>query len=371
MATGAVPASSVVKDEPEDAPEGSKKKRRAKDDDVTKAKDAGNLVPKKKDEDQAEEGAGEEEPGDDDAMAPEAEPSFPRNEVPPGTSKFREDAVHVYGLDFLKTGHMEEIFGQFRHRYIEWINLSSANVVFKDKESARKALESLSYPKVGDDPWRRTPDILVHDDLPAVYLQMRLAAACDAKPKKHGIPSANPPVFIEESERGRNSQFTVSSLYEKKPKSDRGSQKRGPQGLPEEEFEKRKKRGERFKETLGPPPEAPKPVAPEEKPAARDEKETVSSKPSAEEPTPEEDIKRQKRAERFDLTSKPAVASDSKDKPTKTDVTTSASVATASEPVVDKALDSEKPASDGTSQTAKSTSIADESAKDGKGNVEK
>lgn len=164
-----------VKPEPQD--EEAPPKRRRKEKHTEKKED----LKQNKDE-EADDDADEDK--EDDAMAPEAEPSYPRNEVDPAKATFREDAVHVYGLDFLKTGHMEEIFGQFNHRYIEWINDSSANVVFRNAASARKALESLSYPKAGDDPWRRTPDILVHDDLPAVFLQMRLAAPSDTKAKK-------------------------------------------------------------------------------------------------------------------------------------------------------------------------------------------
>lgn len=358
MATEAAPATAPVKDEPQEDEDGSKRKRRAKPDDGT-SKDAGNLVPKKKDEEQAEEGAGDEEPGDEDAMAPEAEPTHPRNEVPPGTTKFRADAVHVYGLDFLKTGHMEEIFGQFKHRYIEWINQSSANVVFRDAESARKALESLSYPKVGDDPWRRTPDILVHDDLPAVYLQMRLAAASDAKAKKHGIPSANPPVFIEESER-RNPQFTVASLYDKRPKTERGSQKRGPQGLPEEEIDKRRRRGERFAETLGPPPEPPKPKPAEAKAGEKATTSVPEASKQTEKEVEDDAAKKQKRAERFNLVSKPSA-----DEPAKGDAPT-APVAQASEPGSDdKAPNSEAPASSETTPTTGSTSAGDSATKAG------
>jgi hypothetical protein len=84
---------------------------------------------------------------------------------------------------------MNEIFSQFQHRFIEWINDSSANIVFRSKESAKKALESLSYPKARDPPWRRTPDILVNDDCPPIFLQMRLATAADVKKGKKSAPT--------------------------------------------------------------------------------------------------------------------------------------------------------------------------------------
>ncbi|CAK0892681.1 unnamed protein product [Prorocentrum cordatum] len=89
----------------------------------------------------------DEDEDEEDEVAPEAQPSFPRNEVDKAVSNVRLRAVHVYGLDFLKTGHMDEIFSQFKHKWIEWINDSSANIVFGDEAGAKKALESLSFPK--------------------------------------------------------------------------------------------------------------------------------------------------------------------------------------------------------------------------------
>lgn len=256
----------------------------------------------KKDEDA--DGEGNEE----DGMNPEAEPSFDRNEVEPDTKKFREDAVHVYGLDFLKTGHMEEIFGQFNHRFIEWINDSSANVVFRDAASARKALESLSYPKTGDEPWRRTPDILVHDDLPAVFLQMRLAAPTDTKDRKKSVPSMKTAGKYTDEANRRNSNFTMASLYDRKDRTEgvqpgkRSAQTQ--QALPSAEVTKRTKRADRFAATLGEPPAAEAPAetaAPATAAAegsAEEAKVAAAPAPSAEEAA-EEAARRKKRAERF------------------------------------------------------------------------
>merc|ERR1711972_356950 len=162
------------------------------------------------------------------------------------------------------------------------------------------ALESLSYPKAGDDPWRRTPDILVHDDLPAVFLQMRLAVQSDSKKGKHAVPSVNPPAYVEESNR-RNSQFTVSSLYDKKQKPlDRLPRKRGPQGPPDEEIEKRRKRATRFADTLD------KPVVVEvvDEVPKGDKVAAVVTDTSEEQGRGEEESRRQKRAERFASVSK-------------------------------------------------------------------
>lgn len=297
-------AEKVVKTELKEdteAPPKKKKKRNEKTED--------GVVVKKDEEGEAD---AEEAGNDEDNLAPEAEPTHPRNEVPEGTSKFREDAVHVYGLDFLKTGHMEEIFGQFSHRYIEWINDSSANVVFRDAASARKALESLSYPKAGDEPWRRTPDILVHDDLPAVFLQMRLAAPSDGKSRKKGVPAMNPPTYVDEANR-RPPGFSVASLYERREKAANVIKEKGKraaaQALPTEEVDKRQKRAERFEATL----EAPKPAEPT-KPLEAPSNDAESSKTvlaapdaeagklsaeEAEKLKAEEEAKRKQRAARF------------------------------------------------------------------------
>ncbi|CAE7857223.1 HERC2, partial [Symbiodinium sp. KB8] len=131
-----------------------------------------------------------------------AQPAEPRNEVEKETKEFRTNAVHVYGLDFLKTNHMEEIFSQFGYKYVEWLNASSANIVFKNAEGAKKALEALSFPKTEDEPWRRTPDILVSEDVPPIFLQMRLATADDVKKAKRSVPKAMTPMHYAEAGQG-------------------------------------------------------------------------------------------------------------------------------------------------------------------------
>lgn len=137
--------------------------------------------------------------GDD--LVPEAQPTCARHDVST-VAKFRENVVHVYGLDFLQTEHMNEIFNQFDHKYIEWINDSSANIIFKNAGCARQALDSLSYPKAGDAPWRRTPDILVSGDSPPVFLQMRLATWDDHKTSRKCVPKVLPLAPMEKGRGG-------------------------------------------------------------------------------------------------------------------------------------------------------------------------
>lgn len=208
-----------------------------------------------------EEGDDFDDEGEDD-LHPEARPTHNRNEVAATTAKFRSNAVHVYGLDFLKTGHMDEIFSQFNHKFIEWINDSSANIVFVDAASAEKALESLSFPKAGDEPWRRTPDILVSEDVPPIFLQMRLAAQGDTKPLRRGVPKALPPVpsfpqplrqVPRKGRGGRNAIVTGNGGLGDLDGNQAVSQKR-KKPITEEELSKRQKRADRFNEaeTSGP-----------------------------------------------------------------------------------------------------------------------
>merc|ERR1712136_322213 len=159
---------------------------------------------------------------DDDRMFSETDddvpetPQVPRREFEEGVA-VRKNAVHVYGLDFLQQDHMLEIFSQFNHRYIEWINDSSANVVFQDEAGATRALQALTFPKEGDPPWRRTPDIVVSDGLPPVFLQLRLAIATDAKPLKRNVPAPTP----EEAEkrRKRAERFGTVPVFSETPKT--------------------------------------------------------------------------------------------------------------------------------------------------------
>lgn len=143
---------------------------------------------------------------EEESLGPEAQPAFPRSEVDKADVKVRSNAIHVYGLDFLQTGHMDEIFSQFKHKWIEWINDSSANIVFGDAPLAKRALESLSFPKAGDEPWRRTPDILVSEDVPPIYLQMRYATLSDVKPSKKAVPKAAAPRQPRKPVQGRTKQ---------------------------------------------------------------------------------------------------------------------------------------------------------------------
>lgn len=260
-----------------------------------------NLGPSKvEDDDEDEDDEDYEEDSDD--ILPEAQPAHPRNDVDAKTGRFRSSAVHVYGLDFLKTGHMDEIFSQFNHKFVEWINDSAANVIFGDERSAKKALESLSFPKIGDEPWRRTPDILVSEDVPPIFLQMRLACSTDAKRAKKATPTVLPSDrWGAPSRRNRAGGKGKGKQREKESedKDEDGLSTRRPKApLTEEERALRQKRATRFKDWLVQAVEASQ--SKEKEPTPKTPKATVRKVPmEAFETTEEEKAKRRKRMERF------------------------------------------------------------------------
>ncbi|CAK9024169.1 unnamed protein product, partial [Durusdinium trenchii] len=190
----------------------------------------------------------DEDEDDDDEVPPlaAAQPAEDRSEVEEG-AEVRKNAVHVYGLDFLKTHHMEEIFVQFGHKYVEWINASSANIIFKNAEGAKKALEALSFPKTEDEPWRRTPDILVSEGVPPIFLQMRLATVNDVKKAKKAVPKAMSPMHYAQVFYKNQQQ----AIREGRPRP-RGKPKAKPKAgikrliVTEEEQQKRQRRADRF-----------------------------------------------------------------------------------------------------------------------------
>lgn len=237
---------------------------------------------------------------DQEDVLPEAQPSHSRNEVDMKVAKFRQSVLHVYGLDFLKTGHMDEIFNQFNHKFIEWINDSSANIIFSKDSDAKRALDALSFAKAGDEPWRRTPDILVSETMPPIFLQMRLACSIDVKRPKKAMPSI--PVNTRSNTAGdrrrRGMQRKTSTEGAGLPQSGL-STKRPKLPLTEEEQERRTKRATRFGDWMdavgttvaASAGDAKAPAAVEGKPAAE------AAEPA--EPTEEETSKRKARSERF------------------------------------------------------------------------
>ncbi|CAE8589130.1 unnamed protein product [Polarella glacialis] len=131
-----------------------------------------------------------------------------------------------------------------------------------------EALESLSFPKPDDEPWRRTPDILVSEDVSPIFLQLRLATAKDTKKLRKAVPKAMPAAYYSQSQNqnqgvargagrrrlyaddpgGSSAPGAVAKAQSKaKAKASNGIalQKR-PKVFTEEEIRKRQRRTDRF-----------------------------------------------------------------------------------------------------------------------------
>lgn len=107
----------------------------------------------------------------------------------------RLEVVHIYGVDLLSTKDILNYFGDYGAKYIEWINDSSANVVFNDAGTAERALVGLGSPILSSelpdgatlsDPsaikyvWFKGVDFKkAGGDIPLVF---RIATVLDVKP---------------------------------------------------------------------------------------------------------------------------------------------------------------------------------------------
>ena len=65
---------------------------------------------------------------------------------PPGSVARRPEAIHVYGVDVLSTSEILRYFTEWGPTYVEWLDDSSANVVFADELTAKRALVGRGRP---------------------------------------------------------------------------------------------------------------------------------------------------------------------------------------------------------------------------------
>ena len=65
---------------------------------------------------------------------------------PPGAAARRPEAIHVYGVDVLSTSDILRYFSEWGPTYVEWLDDSSANVVFADELTAKRALVGRGKP---------------------------------------------------------------------------------------------------------------------------------------------------------------------------------------------------------------------------------
>ena len=119
-----------------------------------------------------------------------------RKEAPPEVPR-RPEAVHIYGVDLMSTSDVLKYFKDYGPTYVEWLNDSSANVLFKDGPTAKRAIAGLGKPLPpedlpegvdGADPaniqylWHKGEDFMkAGSALPLVF---RMATILDVKPSE-------------------------------------------------------------------------------------------------------------------------------------------------------------------------------------------
>jgi len=75
-----------------------------------------------------------------------------RRPLPPaGTVERCPEKIHVYGVDVLSTSEILRYFTEWGPTYVEWLDDSSANVVFADGLTAKRALVGRGRPMPPDD----------------------------------------------------------------------------------------------------------------------------------------------------------------------------------------------------------------------------
>ena len=118
-----------------------------------------------------------------------------RKEAPMEAAR-RPEAVHIYGVDLLSTRDLLQYFGDYGPKYIEWLNDSSANVIFNDEATSKRAIAGLGSPLSNDDLpegalsdpqsiqylWHKGKDFhKAGSDIPLVF---RIATILDVKPSE-------------------------------------------------------------------------------------------------------------------------------------------------------------------------------------------
>jgi hypothetical protein len=119
-----------------------------------------------------------------------------RKEAPPEVPR-RPEAVHVYGVDLMSTSDLLKYFKDYGPTYVEWINDSSANILFKDGPTGKRAIAGLGKPLPAEDLpegvdvadpaniqylWHKGEDFVkAGSNLPLVF---RMATILDVKPSE-------------------------------------------------------------------------------------------------------------------------------------------------------------------------------------------
>ena len=125
---------------------------------------------------------------------------FEERKDAPAEVERRRNAVHIYGVDMLSTKDLLMYFADYGPKYVEWLNDSSANVVFGDEGTAKRAIAGLGVPMSTEDLpegavndasaieflWHKGNDFhKAGSDIPLVF---RIATVLDVKPNEK-VPS--------------------------------------------------------------------------------------------------------------------------------------------------------------------------------------
>lgn len=112
----------------------------------------------------------------------------------------RLEVVHCYGVDFLSSKEVLEMFSAWQPSQVEWLDDSSCNVVFGSEETALQVIQELALAPelaVNDEPWTRSKRVSVGRQkelktgkarraaLREFCLQLRIATEADRKDPTH------------------------------------------------------------------------------------------------------------------------------------------------------------------------------------------
>lgn len=120
----------------------------------------------------------------------------------------RLESIYVYGVDKLSTNDLLLVFSEHSPQWVEWINDSSANVVFESAAAASAALEAVTEAL-----WAPTVDAaLMDDEAPGPDGGVRDPAAVRAMQAWRTLPEAK-----AHAGKGLQLLFRLSSEQDVKP----------------------------------------------------------------------------------------------------------------------------------------------------------
>lgn len=165
-------------------------------------------------------------------------PRRPFNPLAP----LRPEVLHCYGVDFLSTKEVLDLFGKFDPKSVEWLDDSSCNLVFDDEDCLAKIFDGLGSGKEQapeQEPWQLTKPLAV-------------GAQKQRKPQASNRPLRAPrqvvlelrPATEADRKEARHSGHTDSVYYEHvkeqqavdKLQQDRGEAKRAKKRMRQQRF---------------------------------------------------------------------------------------------------------------------------------------